>query len=260
LKDAIYNPGKWIKWIIIGGKKMAVQDGVMEINKKKRILILAANPKTTPRLRLDEEVREIEEGLQRAKHRERFDIRSKWAVRFRDIRRALLDYEPHIVHFVGHGEKKGIALEDESGFAKFLSVKALSGLFKLLPQIECVILSACYSASHTSAINEHIDYVIGMPKAIEDEAAIEFSVGFYDALGAGKSVEKAFEFGRSAVLDLPHHLIPILKKRKSIKKRTNGEGEKIEEENKTPGNSSKDSTNTKQIVNIENLGTFINNF
>jgi hypothetical protein len=179
----------------------------------KRILILAANPKTTPRLRLDEEVREIEEGLQRAKHRERFDIRSKWAVRFRDLRRALLDYEPHIVHFVGHGEKKGLALEDEVGSPVLISAKALSELFKLFSdQVECVMLGACYSALQAEVINKHIHYVIGMKKEIEDKAAIEFAVGFYDALGAGRSVEKAFEFGCSALqsFHIPVKNFPLL--------------------------------------------------
>ncbi|MUG95069.1 hypothetical protein F7734_22970 [Scytonema sp. UIC 10036] len=38
----------------------------------KTILILAANPASTSRLRLDEEVRSIEEGLRRAKYREQF--------------------------------------------------------------------------------------------------------------------------------------------------------------------------------------------
>ena len=186
-------------------------------NPIKRILILAANPRTTPRLRLDEEVREIEDRLQRAKHRSQLDIRSKWAARFRDFRSGLLDYEPHIVHFIGHGERKGIVLEDEIEFVKFISTRALSKLFKLCSNhVECVILSACYSASHINAISKHINYVIGMRREIKDGVAIEFAVGFYDALGAGKSVEQAFEFGCSALLDLPQHLIPVLKKKKTL--------------------------------------------
>ena len=40
---------------------------------KKKILILAANPKDTTRLRLDEEVREIKEGLRLSKKRDLFD-------------------------------------------------------------------------------------------------------------------------------------------------------------------------------------------
>jgi hypothetical protein len=69
----------------------------------KRILVLAANPKNTPPLRLGEEVRDIEEALQRSKHRDEFEFRSKWAVQPRAVRRAILDYKPHIIHFSGHG-------------------------------------------------------------------------------------------------------------------------------------------------------------
>jgi WD40 repeat protein len=189
----------------------------------KRILILSANPITTPRLSLDEEIREIEEGLQRAKHRGQFKIESKFAVRLRDLRRALLDYEPHIVHFSGHGRENGLLLEDETGNAVLIPRKALSGLFELFSnRIECVILCACYSAKQANAISKHINYVIGMRKKIDDKATVEFALGFYDALGAGRSVEEAFKFGCNAVRQvfpyLPEHLIPILKKRKYLKR------------------------------------------
>lgn len=81
----------------------------------KKILVLSANPKQTSRLRLDEEVREIEEGLQRSKNREHFVLQAKWAVRLRDLRRALLDHEPQIVHFCGHSSAHGLNIEDEIG-------------------------------------------------------------------------------------------------------------------------------------------------
>jgi len=186
--------------------------------KRKKILILAANPVDTIRLRLDEEVREIQEGLQRSKYRSQFQIQSNPAVRLRDLRRALLDHEPQIVHFTGHGNKEGLLVEDELGTAKRISSEALSGLFELFSdKIECVILSACLSEPQADAISKHINYVIGMKDEIDDKAAIEFSVGFYDALGAGRSVEDAFKFGCNAVLqqfpDLSEHLIPVLKKK-----------------------------------------------
>ncbi|MCP5103869.1 MAG: hypothetical protein GY950_10845, partial [bacterium] len=65
----------------------------------KKILLLSANPKTSARLRLDENLREIEEGLLRSKRRDRFEIKVRLAVRHKDFRRALLNCEPHIVHF-----------------------------------------------------------------------------------------------------------------------------------------------------------------
>lgn len=69
----------------------------------KKILIVSANPTTTDKLRLDEEVREIQEGLQRSRSRDKFELITKWAVRPDDLRRALLDHNPHIIHFSGHG-------------------------------------------------------------------------------------------------------------------------------------------------------------
>jgi hypothetical protein len=185
---------------------------------RKKILILAVNPKTTARLRLDEETREIEEGLKRAQTRERFDIEKKGAVRYKDWRRAILEYRPNIVHFTGHAQPGGLILEDEQGSGVLIPAKALADFFKLCKaHVECVILSACYTASLASAIHKHIDYVIGMKKEINDKAAIEFAIGFYDALGAGKPIVEAFEFGRSAILALfpgsDDHLMPVLKKR-----------------------------------------------
>ena len=78
-----------------------------------------------------------------------------------------------------------------------------------------MFLNACYSAEQADAISRHIPYVIGMSHAISDHAALEFAVGFYDALGAGRSVEDAFKVGCIS-LDLeglPESLTPILKKK-----------------------------------------------
>ena len=51
-----------------------------------------------------------------------------------------------------------------------------------------------------------------MSKAIGDKAAISFSVGFYQALGAGKSIEEAYKFGcvQIALQGIPEHLTPVL--------------------------------------------------
>ena len=190
--------------------------------KVRKILILAANPKLTPPLRLDEEVREIKEGLRRSKYRNQFEIYSEWAVRLRDLRRALLDHEPHIVHFIGHGRDNKLLVEDEVGTAVRVSSQAFADLFELCStHVQCVVLNACYSARQADAISKHINYVIGMRKGIKDKASIEFAVGFYDALGAGKSIEEAFKFACIAIKmdsNLPGHLIPVLKKKEDAVK------------------------------------------
>ncbi len=184
-------------------------------NKITTILILSANPKDTARLRLDEEIHEIEEGLCRSKYRNHFHIQSKWSTSLRDLRRAILDHNPQIVHFCGHGEEEGLMVEDENGNAIIAPSEALTGLFKLFRNhIKCVVLNVCYSESQAEAINQYIPYVVGMSQGIQDKAAIEFAVGFYDALGAKKSIEEAFEFGCNAIQlrNFPDYLTPILKK------------------------------------------------
>ncbi len=180
----------------------------------KTILVLAANPKDTSRLRLDQEVREINNGLQRAQRRDEFILREQWATRPIDVRRAMLDCKPNIVHFCGHGAKEdGIAFEDDLGNAKLVRAEALAGLFDLFSDsVECVLLNACYSEIQAKEIARHIDYVLGMKKEIGDTAAIEFSVAFYDALGAGKSFEFAFRFACNAIqmAGISGHLTPEL--------------------------------------------------
>ncbi len=158
---------------------------------------MAANPIGTTKLRLDEELREIKEGLRRAKVREQFLIESAEAVRSRDIHRAVIDFEPQIIHFSGHGSlEDGLVFEDATGQAKLVDALALAGLFELFADnVKCVVLNACYSEIQARAIAQHIDYVIGMSQEIGDRAAIEFAVGFYDALGAGRTIEFAYKLG-----------------------------------------------------------------
>ncbi len=185
----------------------------------KKILILSANPKNTSKLRLDEEVREIEAGLERCKYREQFQIISKWAVRSDTLRQALLDHEPLIVHFCGHGSGvQGLALENKLGEMQLVSTSSLAGLFEQFKgKIECVVLNACYSEAQSEAIYQHVDCVVGMNQAIGDKAAIEFAKGFYDALGAGRSFEDAFAFGRNAIdlEDIPEASTPVIKSKYS---------------------------------------------
>ena len=170
---------------------------------QRKLLILAANPKDSTRLRLDEEVRDISEGIKRSYHRDDFEIIQRWAVRPRDFQRAMLEETPQLVHFSGHGGgEAGLYFENEGGQTQRVSGEALASLFKLFAQksqIECVVLNGCYSQEQATAISAHVPYVVGMQKVIGDQAAIEFAVGFYDALGNGESVDFAFESGKVAM-------------------------------------------------------------
>ena len=166
-----------------------------------KILFLAANPLSTSYLNLEEEAREIEEGLKRSKLADQFEFIQRLAVRPRDLRGALLEENPFIVHFSEHGKgSAGLVLVDKTGQPKPFTGRALAGLFIQFPNIKCVLLNACYAEIQARAIVKHIDYVIGMKDTIGDDAAIAFTTGFYDGLGYGRDIEDAFELGRNAIL------------------------------------------------------------
>jgi len=78
-----------------------------------------------------------------------------------------------------------------------------------------VVLNACYSRFQAEAIAQHIDFVVGMSKAIGDQAAIKYSLGFYDGIVSGRGYEEAFELGRNAIdlRGIPEHETPVLLKK-----------------------------------------------
>jgi hypothetical protein len=115
---------------------------------QQKILILTAIP---DRLRLDREIREIEDAIRRATKRDLFEIRTRTAVRPQDIRRAIAEERPQIVHFCGHGLEDGsLVLEDDGGKNKHVAPEALAFLFKLhTAYVNCVLLNALCSLART---------------------------------------------------------------------------------------------------------------
>jgi len=202
------------------------------------ILLVAANPLETSRLRLDKEFNFIAHIQKEAKTRDSFRIVKIVAATDDDLREALCEEKPEIVHFSGHGTGPdsngaardigvanstgpgGLAFEDEAGHLLPVSGESLAGLFKNFKKhLRCVVLNACFSEGHADAIARHIDFAVGMKRAIEDKAAICFARGFYDAIIRGdETVECAFDLGCSAIQTkgLSDYEIPVLKKNVSV--------------------------------------------
>ena len=227
---------------------------VNQNNQQQKILILTAIPHS---LRLDKEIREIEDAIRRANKRDLFDIRKRTAVRSQDIRRALAEEKPQIVHFCGHGLEDGsLLLEDEAGQDKSVSPEGLASLFRLHANyVNCVLLNACHSDKTAAAISKYINYAIGMNQPIGDKAAIAFAQGFYDGLGYpipdNQDVfQRAFEEGKVAIQleisnsmetrkmtmvsardepdKIPEHSIPVLLKNPKLVSIVNDSEEELE--------------------------------
>lgn len=194
-------------------------------NASRKILILAAFPQDAQGvnfLRVDVEIREIEEAIRRALGRDQFTIQIATAVRPDDIRRKIAEEQPYIVHFCGHGTESGcLVLEDHNGRPQFLKLEALAALFRMHQQyVQCVLLNACYSEPIAEAISQHIGFVVGMNQTIRDRSAIEFAKGFYDHLGRGNPDDflRAFDEGILTIefANLPDANLPVYKCRYRI--------------------------------------------
>ncbi|MFP5265369.1 MAG: CHAT domain-containing protein [Blastocatellia bacterium] len=172
------------------------------MNSKIKFLFLGASPINDDRLRLDEEAREIERGLDGAPHRDAFEFVTQLAIRLDDLQLALLNHAPHIVHFSGHGtEKEGIVIEDKLGNSQPIGPKTLAAIFKRLnDNIHLVVLNACFSRAQAHAISKVVDHTIGMSSAITDDAAVAFSTSFYRMLSFGRSVKDSFELAKAALM------------------------------------------------------------
>ncbi|MBR8840087.1 MAG: CHAT domain-containing protein [Stigonema ocellatum SAG 48.90 = DSM 106950] len=188
---------------------------------QQKILILAAIPQPH-NLRLDKEMREIRGAMERARNRDLFEIYERTAVRSEDIRRAIAELSPQIVHFCGHGMEDGsLVLEDDGGNQKPVSPEGLAALFQLHAKyVNCVLLNACYSEASAKAISQYINYTIGMNQPIQDRAAIVFAQGFYDGLGYKNSdnegiFKRAFDEGMIAMKmeNIMQGQIPVFKKK-----------------------------------------------
>lgn len=182
------------------------------------ILFLAAEPIDRVHLRLMTEFKNIQDELSKSKKGDRLQLElPEFSLRAKDITRVLLEKDAQIVHFSGHGGSGGqLYFETDDGKALPVEPVVLAGLFKQLSKkVKCVILNACYSEKQAKAISQHIDYVVGMKQEISDKAAIAFSIGFYQALGRGETIEEAFELGKiqSGLQSAAEYQIPVLLKR-----------------------------------------------
>ncbi len=198
-------------------------------SRHKLILFLAANPKDTSRLDLEGECAAIEHELRLARHGNDFEFRSKWVVTVDEMARHLIDLDPTIIHFSGHGRRNtsgsgaatsrdvvlpsdsGIYLHDEQQGVQLVTGRALALMVKAsAPSTRLVVLNACYSDDHAEALCQVVDCVVGMTRAIQDHAAHSFAVAFYRALGHRFSVGNAVAHAVAtlAAKQLPDESVP----------------------------------------------------
>ena len=179
------------------------------------VLFALSSPRGYEILRLNEEIRIIEQVLERSKHRDQIRRHILHATTSNDLQHELQTSSYQILHLAGHAVSDGFILENEQGHPHKVSREALAAyLNNYRETLRCVVLNACYSLSLGESLALGIPHVICVNGEIRDPAAIAFARGFYDAIGAGYDAERAYNEGLGAVrfAGLDHKLLVLLDK------------------------------------------------
>ena len=183
--------------------------------KKCDVLVLAANPTSTQPLQLKKETELIREKLQDTDFGKNYIVYAEENALIEDLSKYLLQYQPIILHFSGHGNSQGeIILNNRQGEPKVLSLETLSELLSIVGKdgkpIECVVFNACFSLKKADAVAHQVGCVIGMKKEIGDDSALIFAEEFYQGLAYQRSYYQAFQLGINGIerLRLPDSPIP----------------------------------------------------
>jgi hypothetical protein len=167
------------------------------------VLYLSADPIKNNPLRVDAELHHVQNEIQRSEFRDNITVQHRPAANLKSLLNGLNDIRPHIVHFSGHGNKSGIAMDNasvEKPSVEMISFKLLASALSATdskPQV--VVLNACESAAARNPFLKLGLIVISMKRSISDAAAAAFAVQFYGAIASGQSIKSAFGQGKIAV-------------------------------------------------------------
>jgi hypothetical protein len=184
-------------------RRTVITRAVLKKRKHVDVLYLMANPTKKHSLRVDVEVKAVNAEIIRSKFRDNISLHQSPAADFDDILHGLNDHSPRIVHFSGHGNAGGVAM-DGGGMkrvkTKFVTFDMLGKAFSATDTPpEVVVLNACQSAGARQALLKTAKAVIVMQDSISDVAAVAFATKFYGAIASGQSLQAAFDQGCVAV-------------------------------------------------------------
>lgn len=181
-----------------------------------RIAFLSTNPESQSLLRTDIEARNVIRAIQKTTYRDQIDLKHIPAAEWEDLLDTLNEFEPHILHFSGHGCNTGllfdnVGVNDDGGFElNFDLIHKFIGATNNKPIL--LILNACNTASGAEVFLENVKAVVAMSDSIEDAAAELFSTRFYAALANGQSIDNALKQAKTvlSLLDYSDSELPTL--------------------------------------------------
>ncbi len=188
----------------------------LRARKRLNVLYLTASPDRDQPLRVDAEVRKVQEAIRGSVFRDKIKIEYRPAADLNSLLDGLNDLRPQIVHFSGHGNEGGVATDTGKVRKPVTKMVSFDLLAKALnatdhpPQV--VVLNSCNSSFAGKILVPIAKIVIAMQTSVTDVAATAFAQKFYAAIASGQSVNAAFKQGQIAVeaVSISETDIPVL--------------------------------------------------
>ena len=147
---------------------------------------------------LDKERQAIVEFLRPLEDRDYFSVRHEPSVTRDILSTYLSEYRDRIIlfHYAGHAESDKLVAADGSAYAE-----GLAALLGKMPNLQLVFLNGCSTQGQVEQLlKAGVKAVIGTSVPVRDDLAMEFSIGFYQALATGQSISDAYLAARGRTL------------------------------------------------------------
>lgn len=168
-----------------------------------RVLYMTANPEMD--LRTEVEVRDVQQAVKRAMHRDLIDIQYRPAAIPEDLLDGLNDLRPHVVHFSGHAGDAAVLFDNgsvdtpEGHDVPFHLLARALGATAEPPTL--LVLNGCDTLDGAEVLLQATAVIIAMATEISDLAASAFAARFYAAIASAQPIGAALRQG-AVVLDL----------------------------------------------------------
>jgi hypothetical protein len=154
-------------------------------------------------LRVEVEVRDVEQAVRRANLRDLIQITHKPAATPEDLLDSLNDQRPHVVHFSGHAGGAAVVFDN----ASVDSPEDREVTFDLLARVLAatadppvlLVLNGCNTLDEAEVLLESTPVVIAMDTNVTDLAATVFASRFYSAVASAQPIGAAVKQAAVAV-------------------------------------------------------------
>ncbi len=172
---------------------------------KIKVLFIKASPPRTAALDHDTELRKLQELAQESGW---FEVIPVIAATVDDVRKSLLQHEPQILHFAGHGDEHGALVFNKPGKVATFQLLRPQHLADILAahqaeatsKLQLVVLAGCNTAASADKAADVIGCAIGMNNTVFDTAVAEwFTPTLYAALAAGRSIQNAVDMAKATL-------------------------------------------------------------